>query len=139
MLPNVRFGPSPLACPTDRSRSADLPLLRRRASCHRRDRQRDAGPRAGTASDQPRNRRLSIIALVLMGIALTAILGVYKSIPVKELRANAPDETAEAIRDLQKSHRQAADQLGMLQQTVSSNRAEMKRLSDEVTALTAKS
>ena len=53
-------------------------------------------------------------------------------------RANALDETAEAIRDLQKSHRQAADQLGMLQQTVSSNRAEMKRLSDEVTALTGK-
>jgi peptidoglycan hydrolase CwlO-like protein len=82
-----------------------------------------------------RNIRLSIFALALMGVALIAILGVYESIPAK---ANPPDKTAEAIRDLQKSQQQAADQLRVFQQAVSSDRTELKRLSDDVTALTAK-
>jgi len=77
--------------------------------------------------------------VVLTGIALTAILGVYASIPLKEQRSDAPqDKTAEAIRDLQKSHQQASDQLTVVQQALSSDQAEIKRLSDNVTALTGK-
>src|ERR1700730_13992561 len=40
-----------------------------------------------------------------------------------------------AIRDLKESQHQVIDQLKALQEGVSSNRAEMKRLSDEVAAL----
>ena len=87
---------------------------------------------------QPRNRRLSLVVLALMAVALVTILGVYESIPVRERGANAPNETAQAIRNVQTSQQQAADQLKALQQTISSDRAEMKRLSDEVIALTGK-
>jgi peptidoglycan hydrolase CwlO-like protein len=76
----------------------------------------------------------------LIAAALLAILGVYASIPVTERRANAPpvNETAQAIRDLQASQQRAADQLKALQQTVSSDQAEIIRLSEKVTALTGK-
>ena len=46
--------------------------------------------------------------------------------------------TAQAINDLQTSLQQTVSQLRILQQTVSSDRAEIKRLSDDVTALTGK-
>jgi uncharacterized coiled-coil protein SlyX len=70
-------------------------------------------------------------------------LGVYETIPVKQHKATAsppppPDPTAQAIHDLQASLQQAVSQLRGLQQTVSSDRAEIKRLSDDVTALTGK-
>jgi uncharacterized coiled-coil protein SlyX len=70
-------------------------------------------------------------------------LGVYETIPVKQHKATAPpppppDPTAQAIHDLQASLQQAVSQLRALQQTVSSDRAEIKRLSDDVTALTGK-
>ncbi len=48
------------------------------------------------------------------------------------------NETAQAIRDLQASQQRAADQLKALQQTVSSDQAEIIRLSEKVTALTGK-
>jgi len=86
------------------------------------------------------NRRLSIVVWALIAVALLAILGVYASIPVTERRASAPpaNETAQALRDLQTSQQRAADQLKALQQTVSSDQAEIRRLSGEVTALTSK-
>jgi chromosome segregation ATPase len=67
-------------------------------------------------------------------------LGVYETIPVKQQKATAPppDPTAQAIHDLQTSQQQAASQLTILQQTLSSDRAEIKRLSDDFTALTGK-
>jgi chromosome segregation ATPase len=67
-------------------------------------------------------------------------LGVYETIPVKQHKATAPppDPTAQAIHDLQTSQQQAASQLTILQQTLSSDRAEIKRLSDDFTALTGK-
>jgi len=46
--------------------------------------------------------------------------------------------TSLAIRDLQASQHQVIDQLKALQETVSSDRADMKRLSDDVAALNAK-
>jgi uncharacterized protein HemX len=81
-----------------------------------------------------------LIVLSLFAVVLVAMLGVYATIPLKQYKATAPppDPTAQAIHDLQTSQQQASDQLKTLQQTVSSDRAEMKRLSDEVTALTGK-
>ena len=86
------------------------------------------------------SRSARILVLTLLAIALVVPLGVYETIPVKqhEATAPAPDPTAQAIQALQTSQQQAADQLKALQQTVSSDRAEMKRLSDDVTALSAK-
>jgi uncharacterized protein HemX len=89
---------------------------------------------------QPPKGHLSTVVLALVALALLAILGVYASIPVRERPANAPpaNETAQALRDLQASQQRTADQLKALQQMVSSDRAEIRRLSDEVTALTGK-
>ena len=92
----------------------------------------DAGGRKG--------RSPVLIVLSLFAVVLVAMLGVYATIPLKQYKATAPppDPTAQAIHDLQTSQQQASDQLKTLQQTVSSDRAEMKRLSDDVTALSAK-
>jgi uncharacterized protein HemX len=76
----------------------------------------------------------------LLAVVLVVTLGVYLSIPVKEERKAiaTPDPTAQAIHDVQTSLQQVFDQLRTLQQTTSSDRAEMKRLSDQVNALSGK-
>jgi len=89
----------------------------------------------------PRTGR--ILVLALLAVALIVPLGVYETIPVKQHNVTAPpppppDPTAQAIHDLGASLQQAVSQLRALQQTVSSDRAEIKRLSDDVTALTGK-
>jgi uncharacterized coiled-coil protein SlyX len=94
------------------------------------------------------SRRGRIFVLTLLAVVLIVPLGVYETIPVKQHKATAPppppppppppDPTAQAIHDLQASLQQAVSQLRGLQQTVSSDRAEIKRLSDDVTALTGK-
>ena len=90
------------------------------------------------------SRRARIFVLTLLAVALIVPLGVYETIPVKQHKATAPppppppDPTAQAIHDLQASLQQAVSQLRALQQTVSSDRAEIERLSDDVTALTGK-
>jgi uncharacterized coiled-coil protein SlyX len=89
------------------------------------------------------SRRRRIFVLTLLAVVLIVPLGVYETIPVKQHKATAsppppPDPTAQAIHDLQASLQQAVSQLRGLQQTVSSDRAEIKRLSDDVTALTGK-
>jgi uncharacterized protein HemX len=88
------------------------------------------------------SRRGRIFVLTLLAVALIVPLGVYETIPVKQHKATAPppppDPTSQAIHDLQTSLQQAVSQLRALQQTVSSDRAEIKRLSDDVTALTGK-
>jgi uncharacterized protein HemX len=86
------------------------------------------------------SRRGRTFVLTLLAVALVAPLGVYETIPVKQHKATAPppDPTAQAINDLQTSLQQAVDQFRALQQTVSSDRAGIKRLSDDVTALTGK-
>jgi uncharacterized protein YoxC len=96
-------------------------------------------------TEQPNytNSRLGKIALGLIAVALAAILGVYESIPVKQhhaaaAAAAAPDPITQAIRDLQTSQQLTIDQLKALQQTVSSDQAEMRRLSEEVTGLSRK-
>jgi hypothetical protein len=64
---------------------------------------------------------------LLIAVALAAMVGVFTSMA-----------TSLAIRDLQASQHQVIDQLKTFQEAVSSDRADMKRLSDEVAALTAK-
>jgi sensor domain CHASE-containing protein len=65
---------------------------------------------------------------LLIAIAVASLVGVFASMA-----------TSLAIRDLQASQHQAIDQLKALQEAVSSDRADMKRLSDEVAALNAAS
>jgi len=64
---------------------------------------------------------------LLIAVAVAAMIGVFGSMA-----------TSLAIRDLQASQHQVIDQLKALQETVSSDRVDMKRLSDEVAALNAK-
>ena len=86
------------------------------------------------------SRRGRIFVLTLLAVALIVPLGVYETIPVKQHKATAPppDPTVQAIHDLQTSLQQAVNQLRILQQTVSSDQAETKRLSGQVNALSGK-
>ena len=86
------------------------------------------------------SRRGRIFALTLLAVALIVPLGVYETIPVKQHKATAPqpDPTVQAIHGLQTSLQQAVDQLKVLQQTVSSDQAESKRLSDQINGLARK-
>src|SRR5258706_7128240 len=87
------------------------------------------------------SRRGRIFVLTLLAVALVVPFGVYETIPVKQHKATAPppsDPTAQAIHALQASLQQAVSQLRALQQTVSSDQAETKRLSDQVNALSGK-
>jgi L-cystine uptake protein TcyP (sodium:dicarboxylate symporter family) len=63
---------------------------------------------------------------LLRAVAVAAMVGVFASMA-----------TSLAIRDLQTSQHQVIDQLKALQEAVLSDRADMKRLSDEVAALNA--
>jgi hypothetical protein len=78
------------------------------------------------------------IALSLIAFVFVVVLGVYETIPEKEHKATAPDPTGLAIHDMQMSLQQALDQLKAIQQTVSSDQADTKRLSGQVNALSGK-
>ena len=78
------------------------------------------------------------IVLVLTAVAVSAIIGVLATIPIKQNRVTAAPDAISLIRDLQASQQQVVDQLKALQETVSSDRADVKRLSDAVAALSAK-
>jgi uncharacterized coiled-coil protein SlyX len=88
------------------------------------------------------SRRGRLFVLSLLAVALIVPLGVYETIPLKQHQAIAPppppDPTAQAIHDLGATLQQAVSQIRALQQTVSSDRAEIKQLSDDVTALTGR-
>ena len=86
------------------------------------------------------SRRGRIFVLTLLAVALVVPLGIYETIPAKQHKATAPppDPTSQAVHDLQTSLQQAVSQLRALQQTVSSDRVEIKRLFEDVTALTGK-
>ena len=94
----------------------------------------DASP-SGSGSAARRGRSPAFVALSSLAIVLLVVLGVYETIPAKPYEATAPpppDPIAQAIHDLQTSQRQAVDQLKAVQETVSSDRAEVKRLFDEL-------
>jgi len=63
---------------------------------------------------------------LLAAVAIATLVGVFASMA-----------TSLAIRDLKASQHQVIDQLKALQEVVSSNSADIKRLSDEVAALKA--
>ena len=65
---------------------------------------------------------------LLIAVAVAAMISVFASMA-----------TSLAIRDLRASQHQVIDQLKALQEAVSSDRADMKRLFDEVAALKATS
>ena len=74
------------------------------------------------------NERLSPRTIwLLIAVAVAAMISVLASMA-----------TSLAIRDLQASQHQVIDQLKALQEAVSSYRADIERLSDEVAALNAK-
>jgi hypothetical protein len=97
----------------------------------------EPGPSRSDASAR-RRRSPVFIVLSLFAFVCLVVLGVYETIPVKEHKAPAPDPTARAICDMQTSLQQALDQLKTIQQTVSSDQAETKRLSAQVNALSVK-
>jgi sensor domain CHASE-containing protein len=68
------------------------------------------------------------IIWLLIAMIVAAMVGAFASIA-----------TSLAVRDLQASQHQVIDQLKAVQEAVSSDRADMKRLSDEVAALNAAS
>lgn len=74
----------------------------------------------------------------MLALFLVLVLGIYLTIPAKVYKAPAPDPTTQAIHDLQTSLQQVVDRVKALQQTVSSDQAEKKRLSDQVNALSGK-
>jgi uncharacterized protein HemX len=87
------------------------------------------------------SRKGCMFVLTLLAVALIVPLGVYETIPVKQHKSTAPplpDPTSQAIHDMGASLQQAVSQLRALQQTVSSDRAEIKQLADDVTALTGR-
>jgi uncharacterized coiled-coil protein SlyX len=91
-------------------------------------------------SDAGAGKRRSpvFIVLSLLAFVCLVVFGVYETIPLKEHIAAAPDPTAQVIHDMQTSLQEALDQLKAIQQTVSSDQAESKRLSAQVNALSGK-
>ena len=86
-----------------------------------------------------------VAALVLgliLGAGLVALWEIYGSAPLglpqPGVAANPPNETAQAIKDLQTTEEKIVGQLQSVQQTLASEQAETKRLSDQVTALSDK-
>ena len=92
----------------------------------------------GSDAEARKGRSPVFIALSLIAFVLVVVLGVYETIPMKEQKATAPDPTAQAIHDTQTSLQQALEQLKAVQQTVTSDQAEMQRLSGQVNTLSAK-
>ncbi len=98
-------------------------------------------------------RRGNLVAALLLGLLLVggfiALWVAYHSAPPQQpqadVAANASNETAQVIRDLQTAIKglqttdeKVAGQLQSVQQTLASNQAETKRLADQVTAFSGK-
>ena len=93
----------------------------------------------------PRDRSVGVLVLSLFAVVLVTMLCVFATIPRKGPAANSPaaaiqpTATEQAIRkDVEASRQQFADQLRDIRQTLASDQAESKRLSDAVTALSNK-
>jgi septal ring factor EnvC (AmiA/AmiB activator) len=106
-----------------------------------------------TTPRQAAPRRGNLVAALLLGLLLVggfiALWVAYGSAPPQQpqadVAANASNETAQVIRDLQTAIKglqttdeKVASQLQSVQQTLASNQAETKRLADQVTALSGK-
>src|SRR5207248_9331039 len=79
------------------------------------------------------------LALSLVALAAVATWAIYKSIPVQERQqVTAPNESVQAIREVQNSQQQIVDQLKTVQETVSSDHVQTNRLLGEVSDLKGK-
>jgi uncharacterized coiled-coil protein SlyX len=93
-----------------------------------------------------RPRKAGFIAALVLGLilggGLMALWKNYGSAPPSQpeagVAAHASDETTQAIKDLQTTEQGIVGQLQSVQQTLASEQAETKRLSDQVTALSGK-
>jgi hypothetical protein len=89
----------------------------------------------------PRPRRglsaLFLLLGVVIGAGAVALWGAlaYPPPPAPPPQASVPNETTEAIRGLEAGQQKTADQLQAIQQTLASDQAQMKQLSDEVVAV----
>ena len=106
-------------------------------------------------ANRPGNGRfvVAVILGLILGAGLMALWGIYGSVPPEppeaDVAANASNETAQAVKDLQTTEQKIVGQLQSLQQAIASNQAETKqtlaaeqaetkRLSDQVAALSGK-
>jgi hypothetical protein len=93
---------------------------------------------------------VSLLLGLILGGGLMALWGIYGSAPPKQpqadVAANASNETAQAIKDLRATQQnivgeleqRITGQLQSVQQTLASEQAETKQLSDKVTVLSSK-
>jgi uncharacterized coiled-coil protein SlyX len=98
-----------------------------------------------TQLDSPPRPRRGLSALFLLlglviGAGAVALWGrlAYPPPPAPPPQASVSDETTEAIRNLEAGQQKTADQLQAIQQTLASDQAQMKQLSDEVAAVSDK-
>ena len=99
-----------------------------------------------TQFDSPPRPRRGLSALfLLLGVVLGAggvfvLWGplAYPPPPAPPPQASVSNETTEAIRNLEAGQQKTADQLQAIQQTLASDQAQMKQLSDEVAAVSDK-
>jgi uncharacterized protein HemX len=81
-------------------------------------------------------RRGGLVAALLLGLVLgggSIALWKIRSDPPQQPQANVSNETTQSIKDLQSTQQKIADQLRSIQQTLTWEQAETKRLSDQVT------
>jgi hypothetical protein len=96
---------------------------------------------------------LGLVLGLILGGGLMGLWGIYGSAPRKQpqadVAANASNETAQAIKDLQTTQQKIIGELqsvhqtltsaqGETKQAIASEQAETKRISDQVTALSGK-
>jgi uncharacterized protein HemX len=101
-------------------------------------------PSKPAATTAPKDRSVGVLVLALFAVVLVTMLSVFATIPRKAPTANAPaviQPTATELaiqQDLKASKQKIADQIRELKETLASDQAERKRLSDAVAALSSK-
>ena len=97
------------------------------------------------ATTAPKDRSAGYLVLSLFAIVLVTMVSVFATIPRKASNANAPAAVVQptatelALRqDLKASEQKMADQIRELKETLASDQAERKRLSNAVAALSSK-
>lgn len=102
------------------------------------DRSNVPTPSSPIAGLRKEHLSLSLI-LALVAVISIVVLGIFETIPRREApKAAAPTATEQAIQDLKSSKEELAGQLREVQQRLSSDQTERKRLSDAVTVLSNK-
>jgi uncharacterized protein HemX len=102
-------------------------------------------PSKPDATTAPKDRSVGYLVLSLFAVVLVTMVSVFATIPRKASNANTPaaavQPTATELaiqQDLKASKQKMADQIRELKETLASDQAERKRLSDAVAALSSK-